>query len=135
MKGLSDLSNGSKYSLLFKHVSPPTSLPQTHSHGCYRKFYISWLEKFPWLRYCTAQYLMGFFCGPCALLLTSDKRRDKGMLVNKTFSNWVKLSNVMKTHSKYLYHRDALQSVDVLKSTIENPSSRLDVMVSSALWT
>ena len=84
--------------------------------------------------YDTVQHSMGF-CGPCVLLPTSDKRRDKGMLVNKPFSNWVKLSDVLKIHSKYFYHRVALQSTDVLKSTIENPSSRLDVMVSSALRT
>ena len=75
------------------------------------------------------------FCGACVLLLDEDKRKDKGALVNKPFSNWVKLSDVLKTHSKHLYHRDALQSAEVLKSTIENPASRLDVMVSSALQT
>ena len=74
-------------------------------------------------------------CGPCALVRNSDKLRDKSMLVNKSFSNWVKLGDVLITHSKYLYRRDSLQSAEVLKSTVENPSSRLDVMVSSTLRT
>ena len=43
------------------------------------------------------------------------------------------IGDMLKTRSKYLYHRDALQSAEVLKSIIENPASRLDVMVSSAL--
>ena len=128
---LGDLSNGSKYSLLFQHVSPPDTLPQTYSHGCNRKFNTSLLEKFPWLRH--SPTLDGVFCGACALFLDEDKRKDNGALVNKPFSNWVKLNDVLKTHSKHLYHRDALQSAEVLKSTIENPASRLDIMVSSAL--
>ena len=73
------------------------------------------------------------FCGTCALLLQKDKRRDKGLLVNKPFSNWVKLSDALNTHSKHSYYRDALQSADVLKTTIENPSYRIDVIVSNTL--
>ena len=65
---------------------------------------------------------------------TSERQATgQGLLVNKPFSNWVKLSDALNTHSKLLYHRDALQSADVLKTTIENPSSRIDVIVSSAL--
>ena len=128
---LSELSNGSKYSMLFQHVSPPDTLPRTYSHGCNRKFNTSWLEKFPWLRY--SPMLDGVFCGACALLLDNEKRKDKGALVNRPFANWVKLSDVLKTHSNHLYHRNALHSAEVLKSTVENPASRLDVMVSSAL--
>ena len=47
----------------------------------------------------------------------------------------MKLSDVLKIHSNHAYHRDALQSAEILKSTIENPASRVDVMVSSALQT
>ncbi len=73
------------------------------------------------------------FCGACALLLREDKRRDKGLLVNKLFSNWVKLSETLSTHSKHSYHRDALQLADILKTTIKKPASRIDVSVSSSL--
>ena len=75
------------------------------------------------------QHLMLLFVGLVLFYLI----KDKGMLVNKPFSNWVKLSDMLKTHSQHVYHRDALQSSEVLKTTIENPASRFDVMVSSVL--
>ena len=53
--------------------------------------------------------------------------------MNRSFCNWVKLSDNLLTYSKHAYHCTAIQSTDVLKFTIENPSSRLDVMVSSTL--
>ena len=46
---------------------PPAVLPTTFSHGCNRKFNISWLIKYPWLRY--SPKLDAVLCGPCALLL------------------------------------------------------------------
>ena len=102
-----DLSNAEKISLLFHHVPPPTILPATlsFSHGCNRKFNVSWLCKYPWLRYCPK--LDAVICGPCSLLLQEDSRRDKGWLVNRPFSNWVKLSEVLQNHSKLVYHHDA----------------------------
>ena len=118
---------------MFRHVPPPYTLPSTFSHGCHRKFNTSWLGKFPWLRYSPA--LDGVFCGACAVLLPRDKRRDKGLLVNKPFSNWVKLSDTLNTHSKHSYHLDALQLADILKMTIENPASRIDILTNSALRT
>ena len=77
--------------------------------------------------------LDGVFCGACALLLDDEKHKDKGALVNRPFANWMKLNDVLRTRSNHLYHRNALQSAKVQKSTVENPVSRPDVMVSSAL--
>ena len=128
---LDGLSNADKYALMYRHVPPPYTLPRTFSHGCHQKFNTSWLEKFPWLRYSPA--LDGVFCGACAVFLTGDKRKDKGLLVNKPFSNWVKLSDTLSTHSKHLYHLTALQSADIVKMTIEKPSSRIDILANSAL--
>ena len=34
--------------------------------------------------------------------------------MNRLFSNWVKLSEVLQNHSKLTYHCDAVQSADVL---------------------
>lgn len=116
---------------MYRHVPPPCTLPRTFSHGCHRKFNTSWLEKYPWLRYSPA--LDGVFCGACALFLSRDKRKDKGLLVNKPFSNWVKLSDTLSTHSKHSYHLAALQSADIFKMTVENPVSRIDVLANSAL--
>ncbi len=106
-------------------------LPSTFSFGCNRKFNVNWLEKYSWLRY--SPKLDAVICGPCALLIPKDKRNDKGLLVNRPFSCWVKLSDALSNHSKHAYHREALQSADKLKTTIENPASRMDVMTSSAL--
>ena len=36
-------------------------------------------------------------------------------------------------HAKHGYHHDCLQAADILKSSIENPGSRIDVMTSQAL--
>ena len=60
-------------------------------------------------------------------------RWDKGLLVNKPFSNWVKLSNVLSSHSKLAYHRDDVRSADILKTSVENPGSSIDVMTNDNL--
>ena len=68
---LDNLPNARKYSMLFQHASPPDTLSRTFSHGCYRKFNTSWLEKYSWLRYSPS--LDAVFCGACVLLLHKDK--------------------------------------------------------------
>ena len=75
------------------------------------------------------------FCGPCSLLLPNSKRRDKGLLVNKPYSNWAKISNDLSAPSSLACHRECLQMAGILKDTIENPASRLDVMVDNSLQT
>ena len=75
------LTNSEIYSLLFHHVSPPHEIPSTFSFGCNRKFNVKWLEKYPWLRY--SPKLDAVFCGPCALLVPKEKRKDKGLFVGK----------------------------------------------------
>ena len=72
------------------------------------------------------------FCG--SILLTTNSRRDKGLLVNKTFSNWVKISYVLLKHLKHLYHCESLQAAENLRMIIENLSG-VDMMLSSALVT
>lgn len=123
---LKGLSSSDKYSLLYNHANPPNALPSTYSHGCNRKFNTTWLEKYPWLRY--SPRLDGVFCGPCALLVIDSKRSDRSCLINKSFSNWVKLGDTLSKHSKLSYHQDSVAKADSLKSTVENPSSRVDVM-------
>ena len=130
-RDLKTLSDSDKYSLLYNHISPPNILPSTYSHGCNRKFKINWLDKYPWLRY--SPKLDGVFCGPCALLSTDYKRADKSCLVNKSFSNWVKISDTLSRHSKLSYHLDNAAKAESLKSTMENPSSRVDVMTNTLI--
>ena len=55
-------------------------------HGCYHRFNQNWVIIHPWLRY--SPTLNGVYCGPCAILLPDPKRPDKGVLVNKPFSNF-----------------------------------------------
>ncbi|SMN12517.1 hypothetical protein SPBRAN_1299 [uncultured Candidatus Thioglobus sp.] len=128
---ISQLSNDDKYTLLNHHMHPPNVLRSTFSYGSNRKFSLSWLQKYPWLRY--SPKLDAVLCGPCALLLPSHKKEDKGFLVNKPFSNWVKISNALSNHSKLQYHHECLQDADILKYTIENPVSRIDVMTNTTL--
>ena len=58
---------------------------------------------------------------------------DKGILVNKPFCNWVKLTETLSKHAKHAYHHKALQDADILKNVIENPKSRVDILSSSVL--
>ena len=48
--------------------------------------------------------------------------------MNQSFSNWSKLSEKLSNHSTLAYHREALSLADTLKTSVENPSSRIDVM-------
>ena len=70
----------------------------------------TWLDKYPWWWY--SRIRDELFCGACFLLLPTDERKDKGLLVNVPFPNFF-----------------VLQSVYVLKCSINNPASRIDVMV------
>ena len=117
-----------KYSNIFKHVSPPKTLPTTYSHECT----VAWIKKYPWLLYSTK--LDGIFCGPCAITLPVHSRDDKGILVNKPYNNWVKMSQTLSSHSKLIYHRDCVQNADALKDAITNPStSRIDIISDTRL--
>ena len=119
--------------IIQQYLSVSACVPTWHSSTNIRPWwlpqlqhYLAWKVSLSWYYSPT---LDGVFCGACtcALLLDKDKWKDNGALVNKPFANWVKLSDVLKTHIKHLYHHDALQSAEVLKSTIENQASRLDV--------
>lgn len=55
------------------------------------------------------------------------------MFVNKPFSNWVKISGSLSSHSRLQYHRDCLQLADALNTTTENPEARINVMTSNAV--
>ena len=69
----------------------------------------------------------------CSLLLPNIKRRDKCLLVNRPYSNWVKISNALSNHSLLRYHQECLQDADILKATIDNPTSRIDIMTDNSL--
>ena len=113
---MSKLSNSQRYSLLYNHMSPPNVLPTSYSYGCNRKFNTTWLYKYAWLRY--SPKLDGVFCGPCAVF-AGENCMDKGILVNKPFSNWGKITETLSKHAKLAYHHKALQDADVLKMSLK----------------
>ena len=55
-------------------------------------------------------------------------REEKGLLVIKSFSNWIKVSNTLANHSSLHNHRHCLAMADALKSSVDNPRTRIDVM-------
>jgi len=71
------------------------------------------------------------FCRPCAVLL-GDNRKDKDVLVNLPFSKWVKFSETLSKHAKLAYYHDFIQAANILKTSVENPSSRIYVMTDQA---
>lgn len=77
------------------------------------------------------QNLMQSFVVHCALLVLRQMRNDIGVFVNRPFSCCVKLSEALSSQSKHSYHREALQSADVLKTTIEKAAARIYVITSS----
>ena len=89
----------------------------------------TWFTKYPFLLY--SPKLDGVFCGLCSLFLSSDKRKDKRLLVNRSYSNWSKIGNALSNHSSLLYQLDCVQYTDILKNSIDNPASRIDVMANS----
>ena len=125
------LTIGQKYALIPKHVPPPAAMPTRCSYGCNHKFNTDWLKKFPWLAYSPS--VDGVFCAPCSVLLSEEARSGKGTLVNSPFTNWVKISDVLTTHAGNKYHQNAMQDADTLHTSVDNPGSRLDVMVSSTV--
>ena len=45
----------------------------------------------------------------------------------------MKLSNALATHTKHKYHAHSMQELDTLRTVVDKPDSRLDVMVNTAL--
>ena len=124
---LSKLSDGQKYNLLVHHWKPSTDyiFPSTFMNGCNRSCSYSWLKRYPWLVY--SQRLDGIFCISCALM-TKD-RENKGLLVNKPFTRWTKLSDTLKTHSLQESHYHAMQDAANFKAFVEKPADRITVLI------
>ena len=64
--------------------------------------------------------------GPCAINLPVQSQYDKGILVNKPFNNWVKITT-LSNHFMLVYYHDCVQAADTLKDAFTDPStSRID---------
>ena len=77
-------------------------LPTTYYHGNNRKFHLIWLDKYPWLRY--SLIIDDVFCEPCAILLSTLNRQEKGQIVNCPFYSWAKINETLSNHSKHQYN-------------------------------
>ena len=53
--------------------------------------------------------------------------------MNRSFPNWIKVSNTLANHSSLRYHRHCLAMANDLKSSVDNPRTRIDVMFSDAI--
>ena len=78
-------------------------------------FKYPWLQRYPWLVY--SLKVDGVFCVCCALL--DEDRGRKGALVNKPFTKWTKMHQVLSEHAKTVYHCSALSDATHFTSSIE----------------
>ena len=84
-----------------KHCSNSTSKPPSKSGSGIRRYNKKWEEIFPWLEF--NQKLHGAFCklwkkgGRCL-------QRTGGAWITKPFTNWKKVTQKMKSHSKSEVH-------------------------------
>ena len=60
-------------------------------------------------------------------------REDKGLLVNRSFSNWIKVSNTLANQLSLHYYRQSLAMADALKSSVDNSRTPIDVMFSDGI--
>ena len=65
--------------------------------------------------------------------LMSHIRKNKGLLVNRPYTNWIKISYVPSKHTSLHYHHDCDRDADILKSAVENPTLWIDIMSNSGL--
>ena len=98
---LSQLTDAQKYDLLTSHVKPTTILPKNESG---RRFQLSWLNEYSWLRYSFAAG--GAFCLTCAFF--STYKCNKVQLVIQPFVNWKKFPDKAQNHDNASYHKEAM---------------------------
>ena len=124
------MDNGQKYKVLMEHFKPDVSFnfPKTFNSGCNRSFQYRWLEKY-WLLY--SKHLDGF-CKFCALF--ARNREKLGVLVNKPFTNWVKVNNTCEGHAINGYHIRAVEAGLDFQRSIERPQLNIDVCMNTEVF-
>ena len=103
--------------------------PKVHNNGCYRSFQLKWLDKYPWLVY--SKELDGGFCKFCSLF--AKNRSALGVLVNKPFKMWVKVTKVVDGHASNKYHTDAVEVALAFKRSVEQPQVNVEVRLNLEL--
>ena len=91
--------------------------PKIFSDRCCRSFQLKWLDKYPWLIY--SKELDGGFCKFCSLL--ARNRSELGVLVNKPFRRWVKVTKIVDGHVSRKYHTNAVEAALTFKQSREQP--------------
>ena len=125
------LSNGEKYKLLTDHFQPSSNFPfpKVFSHGCNWQFQHKWLSKYPWLVY--SKVLNGGFCKFCSLFAT--ERAQLGVLVNRPFTAWIKVQNIVDGHEKNRFHANAVMAAKDFQRSVENPQVNIDVRIKAQI--
>ncbi|XP_072039158.1 uncharacterized protein [Amphiura filiformis] len=125
------LPSAKKYALLRDHVIPESEFkfPTVYINGCNRSFNHDWLTKYKWLVY--SKTLDGGFCKYCALF--AKKREKLGVLVNKPFTRWTKVSKVLGGHGENKYHIDAYRDAKIFQRSNEHPEEHIDVCLNKEL--
>ena len=128
---VSGLNAGQKYTLLTNHYRPDRNyvFPKTYSDGCCRSFQLKWLDKYPWLVY--SKELDGGFCKFCSLF--ASRRDSLGVLVNKPFRRWVKVTKIVDSHGSHKYHTNAIEAALTFKQSVEHPQANIDVRLNMEL--
>ena len=94
------------------------------------KMYYRWLQKYPLLVY--SKVVNGGFCKFCALF--SENRVKLGVLVNKPFTTWVKVHNIVDSHASNNYHIRAVEDALDFQCSIEQPQRNIDVRMNTELF-
>lgn len=78
---------------------------------------------------------MQYFVGHVQFFYQKGIERTKACLSTDLFTTGSRLAVCLAPtlKSKLAYHREAVQSADILKTSVENPASRIDVMTNCTL--
>lgn len=125
------LTSQEKYGYLTNHFKPSSSpdyiYPTTYIGGCNRSFRSHYTNIYPWLVYSPS--LDGAFCKNCTLFASETHRDRLGVLVNKPFTQWNKLNERFKSHSKSDYHHQSTERAEAFIQTIIAPEKTVPTLL------
>ena len=79
-----------------------------------------------------SKQLDGGFCKVCAIF--ARNRENLGVLVNKSFTNWVKVNNVCEGHATNGYHIRAVEAGLYFQRSVEQSRLNIDVRMNTQLF-
>ena len=91
-----------------------------------------WFEKFPFISFSSSA--CGIFCLACVLFPVEQQTSGRAqVLVTRSLVNWKDAVADMTTHSRLEYHLTSEAKMDAFLRTIEHPSERVDMLLSTAM--